>query len=55
MKLPFILIFLLGVIQTTFSQTCCSGGVPLSSNLGLPASDKGVLQLSLSYDLNVFG
>ncbi|MEM1322845.1 MAG: transporter [Bacteroidota bacterium] len=36
-----------------FAQSCCSGGVPLSSNLGLPASQAGVLQLNLSYDLNV--
>jgi len=36
-----------------FGQTCCSGGVPLSSNLGLPVGEKGVLQLALTYDLNV--
>lgn len=36
-----------------YSQTCCSGGVPLSSNLGLPAGEKGVLQLALTYDLNI--
>ena len=53
MKIHFILCLLLGGIQIVFSQTCCSGGVPLSSNLGLPASDKGVLQLAISYDLNV--
>lgn len=33
-------------------QTCCSGGVPTSSNIGLPQSEKGTLQFSLSYDLN---
>lgn len=31
---------------------CCSGGVPMSGNLGLPAADKGTFQGSLSYDLN---
>ncbi len=35
------------------AQTCCSGGVPVSSNLGMPSSDVGAVQLSLSYDLNV--
>lgn len=33
-------------------QTCCSGGVPVSGNLGLPASQKGTLQFNLSYDFN---
>ena len=36
----------------TFAQTCCSGGVPISGNIGLPATDGKVWQLSLSYDLN---
>lgn len=35
------------------AQSCCSGGVPVSSNLGLPASEKGSLQISLAYDWNV--
>jgi len=35
------------------AQSCCSGGVPLSGNLGLPTIDKGKIQLVLSYDLNV--
>ena len=35
------------------AQTCCSGGVPVSSNLGLPAGEAHLLQLNLSYDLNV--
>lgn len=35
------------------TQTCCSGGVPLSNNLGLPASDAKTLQFALTYDLNV--
>lgn len=34
------------------AQTCCSGGVPLSSNLGLPSAEAGNLQLALTYDLN---
>ncbi len=35
------------------AQACCSGGVPVSGNLGLPAASGQVLQLSLSYDWNV--
>jgi hypothetical protein len=35
------------------AQTCCSGGVPLSSNLGMPPGDKGTWQFNLSYDQNI--
>lgn len=35
-----------------FSQTCCSGGVPLASNLGLPNEGKGVIVAGLTYDYN---
>ena len=35
-----------------FSQTCCSGGVPLSNNLGLSNNGKGGLQVGLNYDYN---
>ena len=38
--------------QLVFSQTCCSGGVPLSNNLGLPNEGKGSLALGLNYDYN---
>ena len=34
------------------AQTCCSGGIPLSNNLGLPITEKGVIQLGLNYDYN---
>lgn len=40
-------------LTASYSQTCCSGGVPLSGNIGLPASNPGTFQLSLSYDNNV--
>ncbi len=36
-----------------YSQTCCSGGVPMSGNIGLPIADSKVLQVSVSYDLNL--
>ncbi len=34
------------------SQTCCSGGIPLSNNIGLPILQKGTIQLGLNYDYN---
>ncbi len=37
----------------TYSQTCCSGGVPISGNLGLPPGTTGTWQFSLGYDFNV--
>ena len=35
-----------------FSQTCCSGGVPLSNNLGLPNEGRGSLIVGMNYDYN---
>lgn len=35
-----------------FAQACCSGGVPIASNLGLAAQEKGTLQLQFTYDWN---
>lgn len=46
----FITIFLTG--HHVFSQTCCSGGVPLSNNLGLPNEGKDSYILGLYYDYN---
>lgn len=37
---------------TLLAQTCCSGGVPVSANLGLPIVEKGIWQASISYDFN---
>lgn len=34
------------------AQTCCSGGIPLSNNIGMSIEDKGTFQLSLNYDYN---
>ncbi len=36
-----------------YGQSCCSGGVPISGNLGLPISENNTWQFSLSYDINV--
>ncbi|MEM6628457.1 MAG: transporter [Bacteroidota bacterium] len=38
---------------SVYGQNCCSGGVPISGNLGLPAGDPGALQVSVTYDLNL--
>ena len=48
------LVFLLSIFlyQNTFTQTCCSGGVPLSNNLGLSNEGKGSLQVGINYDYN---
>ena len=46
----FTLIFLLA--QQLISQTCCSGGIPLSNNLGLSNEGKGNLLIGLNYDFN---
>ncbi len=35
------------------AQNCCSGGVPISGSLGLPAGQPGLIQTSISYDLNL--
>lgn len=34
------------------AQSCCSGGVPLSGNIGLPISEIGSWQMSFTYDVN---
>ena len=34
------------------AQTCCSGGIPLSNNLGLSQQEKGTIQIGLNYDYN---
>lgn len=47
-----VILFLLLFNNNSYSQTCCSGGVPLSANIGLPAGEKGAWQFFLSYDYN---
>ena len=36
-----------------YAQSCCSGGVPISNNMGLPVSDRKTIQFAVSYDLNI--
>jgi hypothetical protein len=52
-RLIFSSTFISAFCGTAFSQSCCSGGVPISNNLGLPVSDSKTIQLALSYDLNI--
>ena len=35
-----------------WAQACCSGGVPISSNLGLASTEVGYFQFQLTYDYN---
>lgn len=34
------------------AQTCCSGGIPLSNNIGLAITEKGTTQIGIHYDYN---
>jgi len=54
-KLPQICCFYLLCMASmpAIAQNCCSGGVPISGNLGLPTGEPGSFQVSLSYDLNL--
>ena len=50
-KLALLLVF--GFLSTfIYAQTCCSGGIPLSNNIGLPILEKGTTQIGISYDYN---
>jgi len=51
----FRLLLFLGVFSFSLpniAQTCCSGGVPLSNNIGLPILEKGTVQVGVFYDYN---
>lgn len=50
--LGLYILFLLFCMTKAAAQTCCSGGVPISSNLGLPFGEGQTLQFNLNYDLN---
>jgi hypothetical protein len=53
-KSHFILLILAILWHHTSGQTCCSGGVPISNNIGgLPISSQKTWQFSLNADLNV--
>jgi len=44
-------ILVLGTVNG-YTQTCCSGGVPLSGNIGFQGANRGTLQMEMSYDMN---
>lgn len=48
----FFTLVLLYVGSGSFAQTCCSGGVPLSTNLGFTTSEVNTLHLAISADFN---
>ncbi|MEO1451517.1 MAG: transporter, partial [Bacteroidota bacterium] len=51
----YIIVCFWGLIflaQSGWGQACCSGGVPISSTLGLSTKNQGDLQIQVSYDLN---
>lgn len=45
------IVLLVGAISLS-AQTCCSGGIPLSNNIGMSIEEKGTFQISLNYDYN---
>ncbi|MBL4939411.1 MAG: hypothetical protein JKY16_03905, partial [Lutibacter sp.] len=44
--------FSLIMLNVVKAQTCCSGGVPLSNNIGLEILAKGTTQFGINYDYN---
>lgn len=52
MRIALILITLLFYQQALSGQACCSGGTPLSSNLGIQSVAEKTIQLQLIYDYN---
>lgn len=52
MKIVWSYLVFISILSQVSAQTCCSGGVPVSSNIGFNSGDQGLLQLSLSADFN---
>ncbi len=52
MRIGLFILALLLSSNFLFSQACCSGGTPLSSNLGIQGLDDKQLEFQLSYDYN---
>jgi len=53
MKNLYVLFFCYIICITyAFGQTCCSGGVPVSNNLGFQSAESGFLQYSLAVNHN---
>jgi hypothetical protein len=48
----FFFILLIFNVSILYTQTCCSGGIPLSNSLGLAVLENGSVQIGLNYDYN---
>ncbi len=48
----YCLLILCMLTSWSVRAQCCSGGVPMSGNVGLPATDAGVWQFSVNRDIN---
>lgn len=52
-RLPIIILFIVLMTRVvSFGQACCSGGTPLSSNLGIKSLDARQLNFQVAYDYN---
>lgn len=45
-------LLLFPLVHIVNAQTCCSGGIPLSNNIGMAILEKGTTQIGVSYDYN---
>lgn len=52
MRILYVIIIVGLASGKLFSQTCCSGGVPITGNIGFSSAVKGTWQFELSYDYN---
>jgi hypothetical protein len=49
-----LIIYLTFTCHYSFSQTCCSGGVPLANNIGgIAQGEEGAIQISINFDANI--
>lgn len=51
-RIVYLVIALLLSTKFGAAQTCCSGGVPVSGNIGMPFTDVKSFQFNIAYDLN---
>ena len=52
MKELILVVGCLLISISVIAQTCCSGGVPLSSNIGFSSSGQGAIQLAFAFEQN---
>jgi len=51
LKVVFFTLFVFASLVVN-AQSCCSGGIPLSNNIGLAILEKGTTQIGIYYDYN---